>query len=327
MTALAITTTPGQTDIARAGIAAMEAYVAAGDIERLAPRERVALYRAVCDSLGLNPLTLPFQYLRLSGKTILYATKSCTEQLRQIHGVSVLRMDRNVAGDLLTITVSVRDRTGREDISTGVVSLAGLKGDALANQAMKAETKAKRRATLSICGLAMLDETEVETIPGASPVSVDEIHAEASEAPARAAARGGGKARNPIPSAAEREALLDPVPAAQRPCRAVRSEPEAAEPSPAPEASTGDPAASLEPVEIVIDPATPISRVRPGLYRVEHPDAPRLRIVDEAVASMLDAQQAFKVSTRVALAWATDPRGRIATVERVIGDEPKGGAR
>jgi len=32
---------------------------------------------------------------------------------------------------------------------------------------MKCETKAKRRATLSICGLGMLDESELETIPGA----------------------------------------------------------------------------------------------------------------------------------------------------------------
>jgi hypothetical protein len=32
---------------------------------------------------------------------------------------------------------------------------------------MKATTKAKRRATLSICGLGWLDETEVETIPHA----------------------------------------------------------------------------------------------------------------------------------------------------------------
>jgi hypothetical protein len=30
---------------------------------------------------------------------------------------------------------------------------------------MKAETKAKRRVTLSICGLGLLDETEVETVP------------------------------------------------------------------------------------------------------------------------------------------------------------------
>jgi hypothetical protein len=34
---------------------------------------------------------------------------------------------------------------------------------------MKAETKAKRRATLSLCGLGMLDETEVASVPEAKP--------------------------------------------------------------------------------------------------------------------------------------------------------------
>src|SRR5574343_296815 len=38
---------------------------------------------------------------------------------------------------------------------------------------MKAETKAKRRVTLSICGLGMLDETETATIQDAKPVTVD----------------------------------------------------------------------------------------------------------------------------------------------------------
>ena len=38
---------------------------------------------------------------------------------------------------------------------------------------MKAETKAKRRVTLSICGLGMLDETEVETVP--QPLSVTAV--------------------------------------------------------------------------------------------------------------------------------------------------------
>jgi hypothetical protein len=37
----------------------------------------------------------------------------------------------------------------------------------LANALMKAETKAKRRVTLSIAGLGWLDETELETIPQA----------------------------------------------------------------------------------------------------------------------------------------------------------------
>jgi hypothetical protein len=42
-----------------------------------------------------------------------------------------------------------------------------LKGDALANALMRAETKAKRRVTLSLAGLGWLDETEIVTIPGA----------------------------------------------------------------------------------------------------------------------------------------------------------------
>lgn len=49
--------------------------------------------------------------------------------------------------------------------TTGAVAIASLKGDGLANALMKAETKAKRRLTLSMCGLGMLDETELETIP------------------------------------------------------------------------------------------------------------------------------------------------------------------
>ena len=40
-----------------------------------------------------------------------------------------------------------------------------LKGEAHANAVLKAVTKAKRRVTLSICGLGWLDETEVESIP------------------------------------------------------------------------------------------------------------------------------------------------------------------
>jgi hypothetical protein len=163
-------------DLVRAGTAALEAYIAAGDIGRLNPDQRIALYRSVCQSLGLNELTQPFQYLNLSGKTVLYATKSCTEQLRQIHGVSVIEMRQERVDDCLIVTVSVRDRTGREDIATGAVSLAGLKGEALSNAFMKAETKAKRRATLSVCGLAVLDESETDSIAGASRVMVEEAH-------------------------------------------------------------------------------------------------------------------------------------------------------
>jgi hypothetical protein len=59
-------------------------------------------------------------------------------------------------------------------MAKGAVNINGLRGEALANALMKAETKAKRRATLSLCGLGMLDETEVSDIPAdqKAPASV-----------------------------------------------------------------------------------------------------------------------------------------------------------
>ena len=65
------------------------------------------------------------------------------------------------------VTVKARNGKGRTDMAKGAVTITNLKGDALANAMMKAETKAKRRVTLSLCGLGLLDETEIETIPNA----------------------------------------------------------------------------------------------------------------------------------------------------------------
>jgi len=52
----------------------------------------------------------------------------------------------------------------------GALSLKGLNAEDRANAIMKAETKAKRRVTLSICGLGFLDESEIENIPGAKMI-------------------------------------------------------------------------------------------------------------------------------------------------------------
>jgi hypothetical protein len=66
------------------------------------------------------------------------------------------------------VTVTATDATGRRDSDMGVVSTKNLAGENLANAILKAITKAKRRVTLSICGLGMLDETEVADIPESS---------------------------------------------------------------------------------------------------------------------------------------------------------------
>jgi len=115
--------------------------------------------------VGLNPLTRPFEYLELNSKTRLYALRDCTDQLRRRDGISVYIVNRERISDIYVVTARAKDRHGREDESTGAVTVGNLKGDALANALMKAETKSKRRVTLSIAGLGWLDESELDTIP------------------------------------------------------------------------------------------------------------------------------------------------------------------
>jgi len=146
---------------------AVESLLIQGDLAKLSSEQRSQYYLRVCDSLGLNPLTKPFEYVTLNGKLLLYARKDATEQLRKRDKVSVEIVAREVVEGVYVVTARASTPDGRTDESIGAVTIEGAKGDNRANAMMKAETKAKRRVTLSLCGLGMLDESEVETIPDA----------------------------------------------------------------------------------------------------------------------------------------------------------------
>lgn len=144
-----------------------------GDLSKLSPKEKVIHYKNVCESCGLNPLTQPFSYIRFQGREQLYAGKNCTEQLRDLNGVSLKIVARDKFDDLYVVTAEATNKHGRCDSSTGAVNLKGLTGEALANAVMKAETKAKRRVTLSISGLGFIDESEADSIPDAQLLSLN----------------------------------------------------------------------------------------------------------------------------------------------------------
>lgn len=164
-----------------------------GDLSSLTVEERLVLYYRMCRTLRLNPLTRPFEYVVFrnrddddgdpsapapGGRMVLYARADCAAQLRKIHGISVTKLEASHDGEHYVVVAHVRDRTGKEDVGTGVVwlkkwkrqrggvqsTLMDLRGVELANALMKAETKAKRRATLSCAGLAMLDESELDDV-------------------------------------------------------------------------------------------------------------------------------------------------------------------
>ena len=149
-----------------------------GDISKMSNEMKVEYYNKLCHSLNLNPVTKPFQIISFQGKTILYATKDCTEQLRKINKVSIVELNQDIKEGLCISKCKVQDKDNRYDIATGCVNIAGLKGDALANAIMKSETKSKRRATLSICGLGILDESELDTMPTYTTSDITQLTAE-----------------------------------------------------------------------------------------------------------------------------------------------------
>lgn len=139
----------------------------AGDLSRLTAEDRLKYYGKLCEITGLNPLSKPFDWIQFQGKLVLYANKGCAEQLRKIHGVKIPKdkITQRFEHGLYIVEVEATDANGRQDFSTGAVPFDDKMPAAdKANAIMKAETKAKRRVTLSICGLGMLDESELDTM-------------------------------------------------------------------------------------------------------------------------------------------------------------------
>jgi hypothetical protein len=66
----------------------MESVLADGDLSKLSSDQRVTYYFQVCESLGLNPYTRPFDYITLNGKRVLYPKRDCTDQLRRLRKIA-----------------------------------------------------------------------------------------------------------------------------------------------------------------------------------------------------------------------------------------------
>lgn len=151
---------------------AVEAALMKNDYSKLTADQKVIVYKKVCESVGLNYLTNPFGFYRQKdGTEKMYAQRACADQLRAIHGVSLVEMKEEFRDDVFSVIVTMKTKDGRQDIDRGDVFVGGLKGLDLANARMRAMTKAKRRCTLSLCGLGWLDESEVQDSPGLKVVA------------------------------------------------------------------------------------------------------------------------------------------------------------
>ncbi len=172
-----------ENEIVKDNLKVLENVVIKGDLQNLNASERLSYYSRLCESLGLNPMSKPFAYIQLNGKLVLYALKDCTDQLRSIKGISIEIVSREFNNELglFLVTANGTNKEGRMDSSIGVVTIKGLIGEQLSNALMKAETKAKRRVTLSLAGLGILDESEADSIPSVKIVDESILENEETE--------------------------------------------------------------------------------------------------------------------------------------------------
>lgn len=141
--------------------------VQSGDLAMLPESDRLIYYFSYCRQLGLNPLSRPFDYITevndKTGKTkiTLYPNAQGASQLRDKRNVStrIIKEEVLLNGDIYSVLVEAKigDRTEQ---ATGKVSLSGLSGKHKANAMKKAETQARRRATLAIVGLDAIGDED-----------------------------------------------------------------------------------------------------------------------------------------------------------------------
>lgn len=137
-------------------------YVLTNNLTGFTDRQRANLISHLCKAWKLDFNQQPFIIINTQGKEKLYLSKAGSEQVRDRNKVSINQVDTKIEGDMVIVTAQATLPSGRQDSDVGVVSVKGLSGENLSNAMLKAVTKAKRRVTLSICGLPVSDVVEAD---------------------------------------------------------------------------------------------------------------------------------------------------------------------
>jgi hypothetical protein len=162
----------------------LEKVLIQGDLAPLSEAERIKYVRMLCKAMGISILFRPFDFIKFNGKVFCYPNKNCTDQLRKNHNISIKVTTTEHVNGLYVVMADATMRVGREvksDSDVGATNCKGLAGEALANALMKATTKAKRRVTLSICGLGFLDEETVREMAEKESKLIADVQAEATQ--------------------------------------------------------------------------------------------------------------------------------------------------
>ncbi len=179
--------------------------MAAQNLASLSPAQQVEAIRAICAAINVPAALSPIMLLPTDDRLVPYVTAAGTNNVRDRRGISIVIGDRRELDGIYFVTARATTPDGRTDESTGAVPLVKQDGEwkttdsgkkyfspngkflplapaDRANAIMKAETKAKRRVTLSIAGIGFMDESEIDQVRGAGRgISVEIVDQETGE--------------------------------------------------------------------------------------------------------------------------------------------------
>ena len=152
--------------------------VVAGNIAGLTAAQQTEYMLAVCNSLGLNPLVKPLEFIDFPArrgepaKTVLYPNATAVNMLIDREALSVDYSDvhedperdimiqwcyitngKRQGKDFAALPISREEWQNQNGKNVRTGRKIPLDGEAWANQLMKLTTKARRRAVLAFCGL------------------------------------------------------------------------------------------------------------------------------------------------------------------------------
>jgi len=160
-----------------------------GNLAMLSEQNRIDYYYMMCDRYGLDPLSKPYDYITTTPKDgppviSLYPNTRAAAQMRANQGISVSITSRELLGDVYMVTAKAIRRDGTHEECSGCVPIyPNMTLQAKANAYMKAETAARRRATIAACGMADSegDVTPAEIKDGALEPSAEVLEGEVME--------------------------------------------------------------------------------------------------------------------------------------------------
>lgn len=137
-----------------------------GACNNLSPDQQAEYKTFLCAKMGVSPLLQPIDLIPTKNGLRPYLNKGAAELIRDERKISITDIEVSEKNGMFVAICKVRAMNGRVDCDMGACQ----KGNEPENSLMKAVTKAKRRATLSMCGLgAIIEEAHPTEYNGETP--------------------------------------------------------------------------------------------------------------------------------------------------------------